>query len=120
MEYGRTWKGDCSADKGTLEGTLADFLWLEFLEFLQPCVKTLGRGGRGHIYGRQVLCRHTLTVIACSEFFLVATAEPHAQTFLRHRLAANLARLSKIFPSHQPIRLYLHTPHVYYYWLRPL
>jgi hypothetical protein len=57
-------------------------------------------------------------VIACSKKNLVSTAKPLAQTFLRHRLAANLTRLSKNLPSHQPIRLCLHTPHVLDHSLR--
>jgi hypothetical protein len=51
-------------------------------------------------------------VIACSKKKIGFNGETLAQTFLRHRLAANLTRLSKNLPSHQPIRLCLHTPHV--------
>jgi hypothetical protein len=98
---------------------LADFLGLNIVNLYNLASTNSDEGPRRHVYGRRVLCRNTLMVIACSKKkFLVSTAKPLAQTFLRHRLAANLTRLSKNLPSHQPIRLCLHTPHVLDHSLR--
>lgn len=113
MEHGRTGQGYGPADTRALEGMLADFLGLNTVNPYDLASTNFGRGGpQAYIWPSGTMSQYLDGHRVLKKKKLVSTAKPLAQTFLRHRSAANLTRLSKNLPSHQPIRLYLHTPHV--------
>jgi hypothetical protein len=89
---------------------LADFLWFGFSSFYNLHQQNSDEGASRHIYGREVQMSQYLDGHRVLKK-KVAMAKILAQTFLRHRLAAKLARVLRKNLSISPSRHYLHTPH---------